>query len=88
MKIERQTKEKLDHLVKKKIFRNKSEAVRKMLDEHLAEHPELFLEEELEELLRGAARISDEEFRARLAVGLKSPKSVAEMLGDERDRLA
>ena len=88
VKIEKQTKEKLDHLVRRRIYKTKSEAVRKMLEEHLNEHPELFVEQELEELMKYADRISDEEFRARLAASLKGRKSVARMIAEERDRLA
>jgi len=88
VKIEKKVKDRLEHLVRRGIYKNKSEAVRRMLEEHLMKHPELFTGEELKELLKMAHKMSDEEFRERLAEGLKGAKSVAQMLAEERDRFA
>lgn len=86
VKVGKETKEKLEHLVRAKIYKNTSEAVRKMLKEHMAEHPELFVGEELKELATNADKISDEEFRERLAEGLRSTKPIAQLLAEQRDR--
>lgn len=86
VKVEKNTKEKIDRLVKIGIYKNKSEAIRKMLQDHIIEHPELFTGDDFKEFFKVADKISDEEFRERLAEGLKSIKSVAQMLAEERDR--
>lgn len=87
VKVDKGTKEKLQRLVRNRAYRNKSEAVRTILEEHIAEHPELFGVEEVGRLMREARKISDDEFSKRLAEGLKGPRTVAEMLAEERDRL-
>lgn len=86
VKVERKINDKLEHLVKSKVYKNKSEAVREMLEEHMKEHPELFVGDELKELLKAGDKMSDEEFRKRMAEGLKGPKSVAKMIAEDRDR--
>ena len=86
VKVEKEMKEKLMALVRRKIYRNTSEAVRRMLGEHLQEHPELFASEDLLEALREADEMSDEEFE-RLAVKVfRGPKTAAEIVAEGRDR--
>ena len=84
VKVERKINDKLGLLVKSKVYKNKSEAVREMLEDHMREHPELFLGDELKELLKHADKMSDEEFRKRMAEGLKGPKSAAELVSEGR----
>jgi Arc/MetJ-type ribon-helix-helix transcriptional regulator len=87
VKVDEQINEKLDHIVGRGRYKNKSEAVRRMLEDHMNEHPELLIGDELKGILQFADRITDEEFRKRLAQGLKGRKSVAQMLAEqERDR--
>ncbi|MBI2648039.1 MAG: ribbon-helix-helix domain-containing protein [Thaumarchaeota archaeon] len=86
VKVEKKVNDKLEHLVRSKVYKNKSEAVREMLDEHMKEHPELFVADEFKELLKYADKMSDEEFRKRMAEGLRGPKSAAEMIAEDRDR--
>jgi len=84
VKVEKKVKDKLDRLVKSKVYKNKSEAVREMLEVHMKEHPELFIGDQFKELLRHADRMSDEEFRKRMAEGLRGPKSAAELVSEGR----
>ncbi len=84
VKVEKRVNDKLVHLVKSKVYKNKSEAVREMLEDHMKEHPELFLGDEFKELLKHADIMSDEEFRKRMAEGLKGSKSAAELVSEGR----
>lgn len=87
VKVDEKTNEKLDHIVGRGMYKNKSEAVRRMLEDHMSEHPELLVGDDLKEILQYEDTITDEEFRQRLARGLKGRKSVAQMLAEqERDR--
>ncbi|MGB9660267.1 MAG: ribbon-helix-helix protein, CopG family [Nitrososphaerales archaeon] len=86
IKIEKEMKEKLEKLVKRKTYRNKSEAVRKILKEHFEEHPELFTSDEIEDDLKEAEKMSDEQFE-RIAVEIfKGSKTAAEIVAEGRDR--
>jgi Arc/MetJ-type ribon-helix-helix transcriptional regulator len=84
VKVEKKVNDKLDHLVKSRVYKNKSEAVRDMLEEHMDEHPELFVGDELNDLLEDAQNMSDKEFDERMAEGLKGPKSAAELVSEGR----
>ena len=86
IKVEKEMKERLERLVKKKAYKNKSEAVRKMLDEHFREHPELFASDQLFDILTKADEMSDIEFY-RLAAGIfKGSRTSAELVAEGRDR--
>ncbi len=39
VKVEKETKERIERLVKTKGYKNKSEALRKMIEDHFEEHP-------------------------------------------------
>jgi len=84
VKVEKKFNDKLDHLVKSKVYKNKSEAVRHMLEEHMDEHPELFAGEDLNDVIEEAEKMSDKEFEERMAEGLKGPKSAAELVSEGR----
>lgn len=87
IKVEKETIEKLDRLVSKKAYKNKSEAVRKMLEEHFKEHPELFGFDKLEEMLQKADdRMSDEQFKKLAATMFKGTKTAAQMVAEGRER--
>ncbi len=86
VKVEKKVNDKLKHLVRSKVYKNKSEAVREMLEDHMKEHPELFMGDEWKELLKAGEKMSDEEFRKRMAEGLRGPESAAEMIAEDRDR--
>ena len=85
VKIEKETKEQLERLVKKKAYRNLSEAVRQILKDHLNEHPELFAHDmELEHLIDKANKMSDRHFKELAARALKGKKSAVEIARDSR----
>lgn len=84
VKIEKKINDKLVHLVKSRVYRNKSEAVREMLQKHMEEHPELFLGDELKELMKYTDKMSEQEFRRRMAQGLQGSKSAAEIVSEGR----
>jgi Arc/MetJ-type ribon-helix-helix transcriptional regulator len=84
VKVEKEVNDKLENLVKSKVYKNKSEAVRDMLEEHMHEHPELFVGDELNDILKEAEKMSDKEFEERMAEGLKGPKSAAELVSEGR----
>ena len=87
VKVETKTKERIERLVRTERYKNKSEAVRKMLDEHFQEHPELFSGEELKVFLKEARRMSEAEFKRMMAEGLRGPKSAAEIVAEGRGAL-
>jgi Arc/MetJ-type ribon-helix-helix transcriptional regulator len=86
VKVEKETKEKIERLVKARGFKNKSEALRRMIEEHFEEHPELFGGEETEEIVAEAGKISDAEFDRLAAQIFGGPKSAAELVGEGRER--
>ena len=86
VKVEKETIEKLDRLVRKRAYKNKSEAVRKMLEEHFDEHPELFGFEELEGILKQSDRMSDEQFEKLAARVFKGTKTAAQIVAEGRER--
>jgi Arc/MetJ-type ribon-helix-helix transcriptional regulator len=86
VKVETETKEKLERLVKRRAYKNKSEAVRKMLEEHFKEHPELFAPDQLAEVLKGADGMSDAEFSRIAADVFRGPRTAAELVAEGRDR--
>lgn len=52
IRLNEDAKKKIDSLVSKGVFASRSEALRRIVEEHLVEHPELFMDRELEELMR------------------------------------
>jgi Arc/MetJ-type ribon-helix-helix transcriptional regulator len=86
VKVEKETKEKIERLVKARGYKNKSDALRTMIEEHFEEHPELFAEDEMEEIVRGASRISDSEFDKVAAGIFRGRKTAAELVSEQRER--
>lgn len=86
VKVEREMVEKLESLVRRKAFKNKSEAVRSMLEEHFQEHPELFISDEFDRLLREADKISDGQFAELAATLFRGKKTAAQMVAEGRER--
>jgi Arc/MetJ-type ribon-helix-helix transcriptional regulator len=87
VKVEEQTAEKLERLVKRNIYKNKSEAVRKMLEEHLQEHPELFAPDNLEDLFKQVEySISDQQFEKLAADVFRGRKTAAQLVAEGRER--
>jgi Arc/MetJ-type ribon-helix-helix transcriptional regulator len=74
--------QRVDAAVKRGIFPSRSEALREIIEDHLREHPELFLDIKPEELL--GRELSDEELRklgAKLFRGVDVAKLVSEGRG-------
>lgn len=86
VKVEKDMMEKLERLVKRKSYKNKSEAVRKMLEEHFEEHSELFASDELEEIAREADKMTDQQFEKLAAEVFEGPRSAAEIVAEGRER--
>jgi len=86
IKVEKETKERLERLVKSKAYKNKSEAVRRMLDEHFREHPELFASDQLVDILTEADKMSDIEYYRLAAEIFKGSRTAAELVAEGRDR--
>jgi len=75
--------EKVDQAVSMGRFKSRSEALRVIVEEHLAEHPELFLGMGVQELLLNAPTFSDEELE-RLGSRLFRGLSVVELIAEGR----
>ncbi len=86
VKVERETKEKLERLVKAKGYKNKSEALREIIEEHFEEHPELFASDELEKIVKEAGKMSDAEFDRLAAEIFRGSRTAAELVGEGRER--
>jgi Arc/MetJ-type ribon-helix-helix transcriptional regulator len=74
--------QRVDAAVKRGIFPSRSEALREIIEDHLREHPELFLDIKPEELL--GRELSDEQLRklgAKLFRGVDVAKLVSEGRG-------
>ena len=74
--------QRVDAAVKQGIFSSRSEALRKIIEDHLAQHPELFLDIKPDELL--GRELSDHELKklgAKLFKGVDVTKLVAEGRG-------
>ncbi len=86
VKVEKETKEKIERLVKARGYKNKSEALRRMIEEHFEEHPELFADEEMDEIVKEAGKMSDAELDRLAAEIFRGPKTAAELVGEGRER--
>jgi Arc/MetJ-type ribon-helix-helix transcriptional regulator len=86
VKVEKETIEKLEKLVRKNAYKNKSEAVRRMLEDHFEEHPELFSSDKLEGIFKQADRMSDEQFEKLAGKVFKGAKTAAQIVAEGRER--
>lgn len=90
VKVEEHTAEKLERLVKRNIYKNKSEAVRRMLEEYIQEHPELFTPDNPEELFKHADddddTMSDREFENLAKDVFGGHKTAAQLVAEGRER--
>ena len=79
---------KVERLAKRNIYKNKSKAVRKMLEEHLQEHPELFAPDNLEDLFKQVeySSISDQQFEKLDADVFRGRKTAAQLVAEGRER--
>jgi Arc/MetJ-type ribon-helix-helix transcriptional regulator len=86
VKLKKETKQKIERLVKDRGYKNKSEALRAMLEEHFKEHPELFSSDELKMMDKEASKMSDETFDRIAAEVFKGSKTAAELVAEGRER--
>ena len=86
VKVKKETKEKIERLVKARGYKNKSEALRDMIEEHFEEHPELFADDDVEEIIKEAGKMSDMEFDRLAAEIFRGSKTAAELVGEGRER--
>ena len=72
---------KVDKAVSRGLFKSRSEALRKITEEYLKEHPELFLGDKVQELIEKAPALTDDELEqvgACVFRGVSVAKLVAE----------
>ena len=86
VKVEKETKEKIERLVKARGYKNKSEALREIIEGHFEEHPELFAADELEQIVKEADDMSDAEFDKLAADIFRGAKTAVELVGEGRQR--
>ncbi|MEM3144132.1 MAG: hypothetical protein QXW91_05860 [Candidatus Nitrosotenuis sp.] len=86
IKVASKTLEILNMLVKKKTYKNKSEAVRKILESHFEQHPELFGHDDLDDILKKADGISEQKFEQIAAQVFGGPKTAAHLIAEGRER--
>jgi len=75
--------QRVDAAVKQGIFSSRSEALRKIIEDHLTQHPELFLDIKPEELL--GKDLSDQELK-KLGAKLFKGVDVTELVAEGRGR--
>jgi Arc/MetJ-type ribon-helix-helix transcriptional regulator len=85
VKVENETKEKTERLVQTKGYKNKSEALRKIIEERFRDHPELLAVDDLAEVVREASEISDRELDRLTAEVFTERKTAAELVGEGRE---
>ncbi len=73
--------QRVDAAVKRGIFPSRSEALREIIEDHLREHPELFLDIKPEELL--GRELSEEELR-KLGTKLFRGVDIAKLVSEGR----
>ena len=86
VRVKKETNEKIAKLVKAGRYKNKSEALREIIEEHFEEHPELFASDELEEIEKEAGKLSDAGFDRLAAEIFRGPRTAAELVGEGRGR--
>jgi len=75
---------KVDQAVSKGYFKSRSDALRRMIEEHLREHPELFLGDGAKKILTEAPKLQDDELEA-LGSNLFKGLSVARLVAEGRE---
>ena len=86
VRVRKGTKEKIDRQVRARGYKNSSEVLRKIIEEHFEEHPELFATDDLTEITEEAEKISDKEFEKMTTRIFKGPKNASELVGEGRER--
>ena len=86
VRVRNGTKEKIERQVKATGYKNSSEVLRKIIEEHFERHPEPFATDDLTEITEEAEKISDKEFEKMTARIFKGPKNAAGLVGEGRER--
>lgn len=86
VKVQKETKEKIERLVKTRGYKNKSEALRRIVEDHFLEHPELFAPNDLADLVREAEEMPDDDFDRLAAKVFRGPRTAAQLVGEGRER--
>jgi len=76
---------KMDKTVGRGTFHNRSEAFRAIVEEHLREHPSLFLGDGVHYLIANAPNLSDDELEA-LGDTIFGESSITKLVTEDRDR--
>ena len=74
---------KVDQAVSKGNFKNRSQALRIIIEDHLKEHPELFLGDKFQDLIKKAPDLKDNELE-QVGSKLFEGKSVAKLVAEGR----
>jgi hypothetical protein len=75
---------KVDKAVSRGLFKSRSEALKKITEEYLKEHPELFIDVKIRELIANAPDFTDEELE-QLGAGLLKGVSIAQLVTEARE---
>ena len=75
---------KVDKAVSRGLFKSRSEALRKITEEYLKEHPELFLGDKFQELIEKAPVLTDDELE-QVGASIFRGASVAKLVAEGRD---
>jgi metal-responsive CopG/Arc/MetJ family transcriptional regulator len=75
----------MDKTVGRGTFHNRSEAFRAIVEEHLREHPSLFLGDGVHYLIANAPNLSDDELEA-LGDTIFGESSITKLVTEDRDR--
>ncbi|MEM3382235.1 MAG: ribbon-helix-helix domain-containing protein [Candidatus Bathyarchaeia archaeon] len=82
LRLNEDVKKKIELLVSKGIFSSRSEALRKMLEDHLAEHPELFATREIDDAM--LEDFTEEELLEVCSILFSGKKTAAELVREGR----
>lgn len=75
---------KVDKAVSRGLFKSRSEALRKITEEYLKEHPELFLGDKIQELIENAPDLNDDELE-QLGAKIFKGASIAQLVAEGRE---
>jgi Arc/MetJ-type ribon-helix-helix transcriptional regulator len=74
---------KVDQAVSRGNFKNRSEALRTIIEDHLKEHPELFLGDKFQELIKKTPNLKDDELE-QVGFKLFKGRSIAKLVAEGR----
>jgi len=80
VRVKKETNEKIAKLVKAGRYKNKSEALREIIEEHFEKHAGLFPSDNLGEIAEEAGKMPDGEFDRLAAEIFRGPRTAAELV--------